>query len=408
MKIELLAIGDEVLAGKTVNTNGAYLAARFWEEGILVSYQQVIPDNPEIISQTLREAFKRSDLIVTCGGLGPTQDDRTRQVVASFFNQELVFFQEIYDKLMARFKKAHKGVENQAMQPKGAKIFHNSVGTAPGVWLEEGQKILIMLPGVPAEMKALWDEQIFLEVLKKIDGKKREGRRFISICTVPEIVVDEKTQELLRDLKTVSYGIYPDLGLVQLVLKGGNSEELDQAQAILKKEFGNKVFSEAVECSIEKAVYKKLIEMGKTLSLAESCTGGAIATRVTSQSGCSRFFLGGAVCYSNDSKEKLLGVRKETLKKYGAVSKETAKEMAEGACREFNSDYALSVTGIAGPEGGTLKKPVGLVYGGIKIKGIEEPEVWEINIKTSRLSVIRALVNYSLSKLWLKINDEAL
>lgn len=404
MKIELLAIGDEVLAGKTVNTNGAYLASRFWEEGVLVSYHQVVPDDPSVIEKVLAQIFARSDFVITVGGLGPTKDDRTREVIAKFFETELVFHQEVYDRLIKRFSKGKKGVENQAMQPKGSRLFYNDVGTAPGVWLEKGGKTLVMLPGVPSEMKALWEEQVFEEVLKKVDGNHREGRRFLSVCTIPEIVVDETTDSLLKEFPDVRYGIYPDLGLVQLVLKSQNQKSLENAQNKLAQEFGPKVFSKDVKGTIEGSVHEKLIQEGKTLSLAESCTGGAIASRITSQSGSSNYFLGGVVSYSNQAKHSLLGVEESTLKKHGAVSEETAKEMVLGALDAFDSDYALSITGIAGPDGGTEEKPVGLVYGGVGKKG-EEPLIWKLHMKTSRLSVIRATVNYALSKLWLKLNE---
>lgn len=376
MQAEIISIGTEILLGDIVNTNAQFLSKELALLGIDIFKQQVIGDNEERMLSALEEAFDKCDLVITTGGLGPTQDDLTKDVAAKFFGKELVLNQEALGWLEDYFRKQDKEVKGnnlkQAYFPEGAKILFNECGTAPGVIIEENKKTMIILPGPPREMTAMFKKYIEPYLAKNTDTIIKS--KTLRVFGMGESFMAEKVGHLIENGKNPTVAPYAkDVDVTLRITAKEKSEELcdklikpveEEIRAILKE----KVYGEG-EISLEHKVAEMLCENKLTVSTAESCTGGMIAAKLISYPGVSSSFLEGAVTYSNEAKMKRLGVKKETLDKYGAVSKETAEEMAVGICKASGSDVSIVSTGIAGPGGGTEEKPVGLVYIGVCIKG---------------------------------------
>ena len=376
MKAEIIAIGSELLLGDIVNTNARYLSKELAALGIDVYHQQVVGDNEERILNAYEEAYKNSDIIITTGGLGPTQDDLTKECAAKYFNKELIVDEESLKVIEEYFKKQGRELKGnnakQAYFPEGAIILPNSCGTARGVILEESNKKMIILPGPPKEMETMFKEEV-LPYLEKLTDCVIESK-MLRIFGIGESFMAEKVGSIIDNGKNPTVAPYAkgvDVSL-RITAKGKDKEEClklispveNEIRSILKE----KVYGEG-EITLEYKVAEMLCESNLTISTAESCTGGMIAAKLISYPGVSKVFLEGAVTYSNEAKIKRLGVKKETLDRYGAVSEETAKEMAEGICRESGSDVSIVTTGIAGPGGGSVEKPVGLVYIGLCFKG---------------------------------------
>ncbi|WP_297417801.1 competence/damage-inducible protein A [Clostridium sp.] len=376
MKAEIIAIGTEILLGDIVNSNAQYLAQELAALGIDMYYQQVVGDNEKRIMHSFDEAYSRSDIIITTGGLGPTDDDLTKEVAAKYFNKELLPDEYSIEKIKSYFKfRDRKMTQNnlkQGLIPEGAIIINNNNGTAPGVIIEESNKILIILPGPPKEMKPMFEETVKPYLQKKANSILVS--KMIKILGIGESAVAEELKDLMDAQTNPTIAPYAkEVGvMLRVTAKAENEDEalklIEPIEGEIKNRLGDNVYAtENIE--IEEVVAKLLIERNLTISTAESCTGGMIASSLINYPGISEVFLEGAVTYSNEAKHNRLGVSNETLNKYGAVSEETAKEMAIGIAQTAQTDVSIVTTGIAGPEGGTEEKPVGLVYIGVYVQG---------------------------------------
>ncbi len=389
-KIALISIGKEILSGDTLNTNSMYLSKILSYEGYQVVRQIACEDRKEDIFSAIEEAYMHADVVITTGGLGPTVDDKTKEVLALFFKKKLALNQEILQKLKKRFKD-HPSLENQALLPEGVQLIENTIGTACGMIFEE-KKVLIALPGIPQEMMMMVEKGVLSFLQRSLPVKQKLFIKEIALALIAEMQVDF----FLRKLPdTIEAGIYPTYGFVRVSLVSKNEKILLKHYEEIKQEFADFLLPENSK-TIEEAVRAAFIQNKKTLVVAESCTGGAIAQRITSLSDASAFFLGGFVTYSNKMKEKFLHVSKETLQEHGAVSLQTVKEMAQNALKETDADVAIAVTGIAGPKGGSSEKPVGTVYVAVAQKGMAI-DAGCIHAKGDRLGVIFYTTNYALA-----------
>lgn len=379
MNAEILCIGTEVLLGDVVNTNAAYLGKRLSESGLNVYHHTVCGDNRTRMTEALTLALSRSELVVVTGGLGPTYDDITKEVTAELFGLALVEHPEIIERLEAYFAARGRIMtpnnRKQALIPEGAHIFENHFGTADGMAVSDGTKTVILLPGPPREMRPMLDNEV-LPYLKAASDHILYSSN-VHIFGMGESSVENALYDLMKNAENPTVAPYVNDGEVRLRVSA-RAENIERAKAliapvvqVITNTLGDSVYGVDVP-SIESVLVQKLQEAHKTVAFAESCTGGLIAKRLTDVPGASDVFGYGFVTYANEAKMRLLGVSEETLDAHGAVSPETAREMAEGARRVSGADIAVSVTGIAGPGGGTAEKPVGLVYMGVATeKGVQ-------------------------------------
>ena len=378
--VEILCTGEELLLGDIVNTNAAFLSSELTKLGFLIYHHSVVGDDPKRLGDCVRESLSRSDIIVVSGGLGPTKDDLTKETVAEIFNRKTELHKESLDAIKAYFAKTgrvmSKNNEKQAMMPEGAIVFPNHFGTAPALALEneQGQSV-IMLPGPPSELVPLFFEQV-VPYLKSKNSMTIVSKN-IHFFGIGESALAEALDGFLVDTPELTAATYCKEGEVRIRITARAESEntatelCDKyAQKIINTEAGRFVYGIDVG-TIENAVVKALHESRLTLSAAESCTGGLISKRITDISGCSDVFFGGCVTYTNDVKMRLIGVSSETLERYGAVSEQTACEMARGVRLATGSDIGVSATGIAGPTGGTPEAPVGTVFIGLSTKNGE-------------------------------------
>ena len=377
MRVEIISVGTEILLGDIVNTNTQFLAKELAYIGIEVYRQEVIGDNEDRLLGILEEALKRSDMVITTGGLGPTKDDLTKETACKFFNMDLELHEESLKALEEYFSRmGRKIVESNYKQvyfPKEAIVLPNPNGTAPGAILEKNNKYIVILPGPPKEMKPMYLNYVKPYLIKKGDGIIES--KVIRVLGIGESMAAEKLKKFIEN------GVNPTVApyakeedvIFRITAKAESEEEalnlIEPVKNQVKEILGEDVYGEGEDTTIEKVVGDLLIKNNLKISTAESCTGGMIASRLVSISGISDVFLEGAVTYANEAKVRTLNVKEETLKKYGAVSEETAREMAEGMAKRTGSDIAVVTTGIAGPGGGTEEKPVGLVYIGLYYKG---------------------------------------
>jgi len=376
MKAEIIAIGTEILLGDIINSNAQYLAQELAALGIDMYYQQVVGDNEKRIVHAFDEAYNRSDIIITTGGLGPTDDDLTKEVAAKYFNKELLEDEESIKKIKGYFKfRERKMTENnlkQGLIPEGAIIINNNNGTAPGVIIEENNKIMIILPGPQKEMKPMFEQTVKPYLQKKADSVLVS--KMIKILGIGESAVADELKDLMDAQTNPTIAPYAkEVGVMLRVTAKADNEEaaiklITPIEDKIKERLGDNVYA-TEDISIEDVVARLLIERNFTISIAESCTGGMIASTLINYPGISEVLLEGAVTYSNEAKHNRLGVKNETLDKYGAVSEETAREMAIGIAKTAGTDVSIVTTGIAGPGGGTEEKPVGLVYVGVYVQG---------------------------------------
>ena len=378
---EILCVGTELLLGDIVNTNASFLSQKLAELGIHVYKHTAVGDNPARLYEALSRAFAEADLVITSGGLGPTYDDLTKETVASYFGREMEMHEPSLEAIKAYFARTGrvmtKNNEKQAMMPVGAVVFPNHYGTAPSlaIYDEERNKTAIMLPGPPGEIIPIFNE----EVRPYLESRRGEVivSKNIHIFGMGESAVEEKLKELMTRSENPTVAPYCKEGEVRLrVTSKSDCKENGIAmcdktiEEIKATEVGKFIYGVDVD-SLENAVVLSLRKKGLTLATAESCTGGFMAKRITDIAGCSDVFLGGCVTYANEAKERLLGVKRETLEQYGAVSEQTAMEMAKGVREALGADIGVSSTGIAGPGGGSEEKPVGTVYIGISTKNGE-------------------------------------
>ena len=379
---EILCTGEELLLGDIVNTNAAFLSAQLTALGLRVYHHSVVGDDPKRLGDCVAEGLSRSDIVIISGGLGPTKDDLTKETVGALFGRKMQMHNESLEAIKEYFARTgrvmSKNNEKQAMMPEGAIVLPNHFGTAPALALENDEgKSVIMLPGPPSELVPLFFEQVVPYVKSKCS--RAIASKNIHFFGIGESALAEKLDGFLIDTPELCAATYCKEGEVRIRITAHADSESDAeracedyAQKIMQTEAGAFVYGIDVG-TIENAVVKALRESGLTLSTAESCTGGLIAKRITDISGCSDVFLGGCVTYSNDAKVNLLGVSEKTLASVGAVSAETACEMARGVRMATGSDIGISSTGIAGPTGGTPEKPVGTVFIGISTK---DGECW--------------------------------
>lgn len=371
MLAEIITIGDEILIGQIIDSNSAWMAQQLNAIGIRIKQISSVSDNREHILSALKEASNRADIILITGGLGPTKDDITKTTLAGYFGVGMKRDQETLDNVAAIFARYNRPLLEvnigQADVPENCEVLQNKNGTAPGMWFQEQGKVYVSMPGVPFEMMYLMQDLVIPKLKKTFDLPKiihqtiltaGEGESFLA-----ERIADIEDQ-LPPEIK-LAY--LPKLGVVRLRLSayGEDENQLKHELEIQTKKITERLGSTVVateDIPLEKAILLLMAKNQQTLSLAESCTGGYLAHLFTSLPGASSVFLGGAVSYSYEMKERMLGVNADTLWENGAVSEETVREMAEGALRNFSSDYAVAVTGIAGPDGGTEDKPVGTVW----------------------------------------------
>ncbi len=377
MTVELICVGTELLLGSIVNTNGAYLAEKCAGLGLSCYYQTVVGDNEERLGQVLRTAMERSDIVILSGGLGPTEDDLTKETAAKVCGKTLRMH-EPSRKAIEKFF-ADRGMEpadnnwKQAMLPEGAVVMDNHNGTAPGVIIETEKNRVILLPGPPNELRPMFEESAapYLETLTN----QVICSKTVKISGVSESRAETMVKDLIDAQVNPTIATYAKTGEVHIRVTANGEDKKAAMKLIkpvvkeLKSRFGSHIYSTEEDCTLEKAVADLLSANDLTVTCAESCTGGLLSARLVNVPGISEVYKMGAVTYSNKAKRRLLGVKKSTLLKYGAVSAETAEEMAKGAASAFKADVAVSVTGIAGPDGGTDEKPVGLVYIACCVKG---------------------------------------
>lgn len=403
MTIEVVSIATEVLSGFTINTNAAFISRELFGKGFTVSRHTVLPDDEMGLIEGLSEVLNRSALVIATGGLGPTLDDPTRKVAADLFQTGFRFDEDVAADLKKRYGGNFPTIEDQATVPACAKVLLNANGTAPGLVLTSSATTLILMPGVPMEMHPMMTGQVLPFVEKLFISSSRVHQKSIHLFAVSESVVDPLLRQLKEEFPAIEYGIYPGQGTLTIHLSCRTSNEeaaqrlLEKPFQVLSEHFKDNVF-EAPNGRIEEALHHIFLKKGLTLSLAESCTGGAIASHLTQLPGASRYFQGSIVCYSNEVKEHVLGVPGNILQEHGAVSAETVGLMALGAQKLTGSDYALAVTGIAGPTGGTSEKPVGTVFGAIAQKDGDVKTI-PLFIPRSREIIIERSKNLLLAEL---------
>lgn len=374
MKTEIITVGTEILLGDILNTNTHYLANELANIGMDVYYQITVGDNEKRLLNQLDESFKRSDLIILTGGLGPTEDDITKEVCAKYLNMEMEFHEKSWEKIIEIHNKMkRKPTENnrkQAYFPVNSIVVPNKYGTAPGCIMNKDNKVIIVMPGPPREMKPMFENYIKPYLLK--DSNSVIKSKVIRIIGVGESRVENALLDLIHKQSNPTIATYAKEGecTVRITAKSENEEEAEKLLNPICQEIKNR-FKESVygedQTSVEEEVAKILVEKNLKISVAESCTGGMVSSSLINYPGISSVFMEGCVTYSNEAKIMSLGVKKETLDIFGAVSEECAKEMADGVAKRHNTNIGLSTTGIAGPEGGSEEKPVGLVYMGISI-----------------------------------------
>ncbi|MCP9234645.1 competence/damage-inducible protein A [Lewinella sp. JB7] len=372
MQATILTIGDEILIGQVVDTNATYLAAALSEEGITVIEHVSVADSRQGIMAGLDRALQQSDIVLMTGGLGPTKDDITKQVLADYFGGELRLHNPTWKRLVKIYgrygREANETHRHQCRLPTGAKVLVNERGTAPGLWLEKDDRVVVSMPGVPYEMMYLMENEVMRRLRKR--NLDADLLRSVTILTAGEgeSTIAERLEEIENRLpENMSLAYLPNLGTVRLRLSArGNVEallqsQLDEYRNHIEGALGDLVYGYGKD-DLASVIGRILQEASKTVATAESCTGGSIGKMITAHPDSSKHFIGGIIAYSNDVKESQLGVPAATLEAHGAVSEPTIIAMAEGVRDRLRADYGIATSGIAGPGGGTPEKPVGTIW----------------------------------------------
>ncbi len=391
MVAEIISVGTELLLGQIVDSNAAYLGRTLAGMGIDLYYKSTVGDNEGRILETLRRARDRADLLITSGGLGPTEDDLTKECVAQLFGEELVMHEPSLAQLYAFFEKRRAVMvernKKQALIYASGRPIPNPNGTAPGALLEKEGKIVISLPGPPNEMMPMVENHVVPFLSERLSGQRQFlVTRVFRMIGIGESTVDERVQDLIKGTNpTLAPLAHTGDVHLRMGAKAGSTEQAEAlmrpVEAELRSRLGRYIYG-TDGTTLEAAVIALLRERGRTVAVAESCTGGGLGSRLTSVSGSSAAFLGGAITYSNEAKVTLLGVDPSLLERHGAVSPQVAEAMARGARERLGADFGVSITGVAGPEGGTPEKPVGLVYVGLaSAEGAEARENHFIGIR---------------------------
>lgn len=401
MKAEIVCVGTELLLGDIVNTNAAYLAKELAAAGIDVYHQSVIGDNPQRLEAELTGALSRCDLVITTGGLGPTYDDLTKETAARLFHREMELNLPSLERIEAFFRKIDRPMtENnrkQAMIPRGARVLPNDNGTAPGILLEEDGRTLVLLPGPPREMQPMFQKEV-LPYLCERSGSVLVSRN-VHIFGMGESQVEDILRPMMERLTNPTVAPYAKEGevLLRVTAKAKDRAEalarIDPVIADIRKALGPVIYGIDVG-SLQAAAVQALAARGLTAATAESCTGGLVSKRITEVPGASRVFGCGVCSYANEIKEGVLGVSAGTLERFGAVSEQTAREMARGVRRLSGADIGVATTGIAGPDGGTPEKPVGLCY--VAVDSEEFSRVLELRLSRGQPRE-RELIRYLAS-----------
>lgn len=377
MTVEIIAVGTEILLGNIVNTNAAYLAEKCAGLGLSCYHQDVVGDNEERLCETIKTALSRSDILLLTGGLGPTQDDLTKEAAAKVMGKSLYLHEASRDAIKLFFEK--RGLEitgnnwKQAMVPEGCIVVENPNGTAPGIIMAENGKHVILMPGPPNELVPMFETSI-MPYLSKLQSCVIFSQT-VKICGVGESKLETMVKDLIEKQANPTIATYAKTGEVHLRVTARAENEKEAKKLVkpvvkeLKGRFGSNIYTTDDTVTLEKSVVDLLLANHLTVCTVESCTGGLLAARLINVPGVSEVFKAGYITYSNKAKRRLLGVKKNLLIKHGAVSEQVAKEMARGAALVSKADVTVSVTGIAGPDGGTEEKPVGLVYMGCSVCG---------------------------------------
>lgn len=380
--LEIITIGDELLLGQTIDTNAAFISVNLAAAGLRVTRRTTVGDDAHAITAAVSEALARSGIVVTTGGLGPTRDDFTKPVIAKLYNRDLVLDEELLEKLRERWRRRGMSMpetnRSQAEVPEGALVLKNRLGTAPGIALEDERGLVIMLPGVPHELRHMVVNEVipFLTQRSRADDGLPICFRVIRVTGIPESGLAERIDDIVDAVAPLSVAFLPNFAGVDLRITNWGQLEaaecdriFDRAEQQLRERLGTHVYAVGGE-GLESVVGRLLRERGLQLAVAESCTGGMLGQRITNISGSSDYFIGGFITYADDAKVDLLGVRPETLAVEGAVSEETAREMVMGAVARTGAQAAIALTGIAGPTGGTPEKPVGLVWTAVSLNDV--------------------------------------
>ena len=405
MKVELVSVGTELLLGDIVNTNTAYLSKELASLGIGVYNHTTVGDNRERLLKTLKNAFLENDTVIITGGLGPTDDDITKECAAEFFGRDFYFHEYSWVKILERLTRAGRTVitennKKQALIPDGAIVLENFCGTAPGIIIEENNKRIILLPGPPREMRDMFEKSV-KPYLEKFSNTKFISK-YVRFYGIGESLLETKIKDIMDNQTNPTLALYAKTGEVLLRITASSEKECECEKLIsdllneIESRVGEYIYlvgDENVSSSqseMNSVVANLLVENNFTISIAESLTGGKITSMLVEKSGISNSLLEGIVCYSNDSKVRTLGVKEESLEKFGAVSEEIATEMVLGVAKRMNSDFAIATTGIAGPNSDESGKPVGLVYIGIYAFG-------EVSVKKCIFTGDRELIRYRTS-----------
>lgn len=403
MTVEIIAVGTEILLGNIVNTNAAYLAEKCAVLGLSCYHQDVVGDNEERLSETLKLALSRSDIVLLSGGLGPTQDDLTKEAAAKVLGKELYLHEPSKEAIRQFFAERKMEItENnwkQAMVPEGCIVVDNPGGTAPGIIMAENGKHVVLMPGPPGELIPMFERSIMPYLAGLTSGVIYS--QTVKICGVGESKAESMVEDIVDAQKNPTIATYAKTGEVHLRVTATAQDEKEAKKLVkpvvkeLKGRFGNHVYTTDNEVTLEKAVVDLLTANKLTACTVESCTGGMLSARLINVPGVSEVFKSGYVTYSNKSKRRLLGIKKNLLVKHGAVSEQIAREMAKTAAALARTDVSVSTTGIAGPDGGTPEKPVGLVYIGCNVCG--RITVKECHFHGSREKIRESTVSAALS-----------
>ncbi len=406
MNAALITIGNELLSGFTVNTNASWIGLELGKIGIEITVHHTIQDNKRDIIFELEKLSKKASAVIVTGGLGPTHDDVTASAFYSYFDDSPVFDEEYWNDLTDRFSKINYKIpdvnRNQAMKPQKGEVIQNELGSARGLYFKKGGCHIFALPGVPKEMKAMINDSVIPILKDQVTNPLIT--RTIRTTGIPESALAEKINEKIKiDYSQCSVAFLPKLTGVDIRLSCRNIKIIQDIEEILKPVIKKYVYGYD-DVSLEEVVGNRLRELGLTLATAESCTGGLLGHRITGVSGSSDYYLGGVVSYNNKAKMELLGVKKQTLEKFGSVSEETVREMAQGVKSLFKTDLGISISGIAGPTGGSPEKPVGLIYIGLSSE--KEVTIKKFNFFRDRDSNKRISSQVALNMIRLALKNE--
>lgn len=371
MNAQIITIGDEILIGQIIDTNSAWMGQQLNYQGIQIAKINSISDTHDEITKAVATAFQETDIILVTGGLGPTKDDITKKALADYFGVEMYFHEATYNRIQRMFKKRGRSLteahREQCYMPTNAEILTNKMGSAPGMWFEKEGKVLVSMPGVPFEMKYLMEHEVLPKIKQQFPGKPLAHRTILTVGQGESRIAKmlDNFEDNLPD--NIKLAFLPNLGQVRLRLSATGDDQntiealLDDKVKEVQKILSSFIFGYEKE-QLEEVVGNMLREREKTLTTAESCTGGYLAHRITAIPGSSNYFLGSIIAYSNQIKTNQLNVSSETLDNHGAVSEQTVIEMVKGTLNLLKSDLSIAISGIAGPGGGTPEKPVGTIW----------------------------------------------